>query len=117
MCVCASEGHFKLADCIVQATLARRTRHDTTEGGKKKGGDDELAGYVQAALAIQALSFPTRARPYFDYLMGDGMDELSCHEDGVFVEVWASGWQAWRCFPRPHPRQLRGYPRRGHVST
>lgn len=52
------------------------TRHDT-RGAKKKGGDDELAGDVQASLAIQTLSFPTRPRPNVGSPMDDGMSCLA----------------------------------------
>lgn len=58
-CVRASEGHFKLAGCIVQATPAQRTRQS------KKGGDDDglAAGYVHAALAVQTCVFPHAPSP------------------------------------------------------
>lgn len=118
--VCASEGHFSnLPTASSRQHLAEGTGHDRG----KKGGDDELAGAVQVALAVQALSFPTQPRPYlgfFGWVMGDGMSCLAAWMEYLWkfgpLAGRPGGLEAWRGDDVPTATQ-HGYPRRGRVST
>ena len=89
--------------------------HDTTQWGlKKKGGDDELAGDVQASLAIQTLSFPTRPHPNVGSLTDDGMSCLAASME----YLWEFGPLAGRPGDVSHGHTAARVPATGaHVST